>query len=112
MHAVVVAMSLLASTPSPSPVVISPQFLVGEWHSDKGRTFHFRANGAYWWHVADVSDEGQWRLRSGGHTVDLISEDQHGKTAHELIVIDRVVHETLYVHSNYQRETWLKQPGP
>jgi hypothetical protein len=111
MHVLVMAMSLLAANPSASPVVVSPQLLVGEWHSDKGRTFHFRANGTYWWHVADVSDEGRWRLR-GGHTVDLISRDQHGRTTRELIAIDRVVHETLYVHSNYHRETWLKQPGP
>ena len=105
------AVSLLAMTPSPSPVVVSPQLLTGEWHSDKGRTFHFRTNGTYWWHVADVGDEGQWRFR-GGNTLDLISEDQHSTTTHELIVIDRVVHETLYVHTNYQREVWLKQPGP
>jgi hypothetical protein len=111
MHVLVAAISLLAASPLPSAVAVSPQLLVGEWRSDHGRTFHFRANGTYRWHVADVLDEGQWRLRTG-HTLDLISEDQHGKTTHELIIIDRVVHETLYVHSNYQREIWLKQPGP
>ena len=111
MHAVLVAMSLLASTPSPSPVVISPQLLVGQWQSEQAGTYHFRANGTYSWRGADEGWDGRWRFRDP-NTLDLASTDAHGKTTHEIIVIDRVVHETLYVHTKYEREVWLKQPGP
>jgi hypothetical protein len=85
--------------------------LAGEWRSEQGGTFHFRPNGTYFWHAADEIDEGRWRLRDG-HTLELFSEYGHGKTARDTIVIDRVVHETLYVRTKYQSETWLKQPGP
>ena len=111
MHALMLAMSLLVSTPSPSPVAVTPQLLIGEWQSQQGGTFHFRANGTYWWHGADIRDEGRWRLRDG-HTLELLSEDARGKTSRDTIVIDRVVHETLYVRTRYQSDVWLKQPGP
>ena len=112
MNALVAALSLFAATPSPSPPAVAPQFLVGEWRSENyGGTYHFRVNGTYFWHAWDMIDEGQWNIR-GGHTLDLISRDQHGKPIHEFIVIERVVHETLYVRTKYQREVWLKQPGP
>jgi|SRR5882724_13515675 len=111
MSAVVIAMSLLVSTPSPSPVVVSPQLVVGEWRVQGGATYHFRADGTWSAHFADMLDGGRWRLR-GGRSLDLMSEDAHGKTTHEIIVIDRVVHETLYVRTKYDRQVWLKQPGP
>jgi hypothetical protein len=111
MHALVVAISLLASTPSPSPVTVSPQLLVGEWHVEGGATYHFRADGTWSAHFADMLDDGRWRLR-GGQSLDLMSEDAHGKTSHEIIIIDRIVHETLYVRTKYEKQVWLKQPGP
>ncbi len=112
MNAFIVAVSLMASTPSPSPAVVSPQLLVGEWRSENyGGTYHFRANGTYYWHAWDMGDEGRWRLR-GGNTIELLSGDARGKTTREVILIDRVVHETLYVRTKYQKEVWLKQPGP
>jgi hypothetical protein len=113
MHALIVAMSLLAVTSSPViPPIVSPQFLFGEWRSEnEGGTYHFRANGTYWWHAWDMGDEGRWRLRDG-HTLELVSPGVNGKGSHQIIVIDRVVHETLYVRTPYQREVWLKQPGP
>jgi hypothetical protein len=111
MNALIMAMSLLLSSPSPLPAVVSPQLLVGEWRSEQGGTYHFYANGTYSWHAADMGDEGRWRLR-GERTLDLMSQDAHGKTTHEMIVIDRVVHETLYVRTRYEREIWLKQAGP
>jgi len=111
MHAIMLALSLMASTPSPSLPVVSPRLLVGEWQSEQGGTYHFRASGTYSWHGADEGWNGRWRLRYG-HTLDLISEDEHNKAMHEFIVIERVVHETLYVRTKYQREVWLKQPGP
>jgi hypothetical protein len=112
MKAIMIAVSLMASTPSPSPVVVSPQLLVGEWRSEnEGGTYHFRANGTYWWHAWDMGDEGRWRLRDG-HTLELVSPGVHGKGSREIIVIDRVAHETLYVRTRYQKEVWLKQYGP
>jgi hypothetical protein len=42
----------------------------------------------------------------------LTLESPGGKTTHDIIVIDRIVHETLYVRTRSQREVWLKQPGP
>src|SRR5262249_44501356 len=111
MEAVIIAMSLLAASPSPAPPVVSKQLLVGEWQSEHGGTFHFSANGTYWWHGADIRDEGRWSLRDG-HTLELLSKDARGKTSRDTIVIDRVVHETLYVRTRYQNDVWLKQPGP
>jgi hypothetical protein len=105
------AMSLLLSSPSPSPAVVSRQLLVGKWRIENDGLYYFRPDGTWSCHFADVIDSGRWRLR-GGHTLELMSEDGHGKTTHEIIVIDRVVHETLYVRTKYQREVWLKQPGP
>jgi hypothetical protein len=101
---------LFTASPSPAPVV-SPQLLVGKWRIESGGLYYFRADGTWSCHFADVIDSGRWRLRDG-HTLDLMSEDAHGKTTHEIIVIDRVVHETLYVRTKYQREVWLKQSGP
>jgi hypothetical protein len=107
MTALIVAVSLMASTPSPSPVVVSPQLLVGEWRSEnEGGTYHFRPNGTYFWHAWDMVEDGQWKLRDG-HTLELLAGKQR-----EIIVIDRVVHETLYVRTRYQKEVWLKQYGP
>ena len=111
MNAIFIAMSLLALTPSPFPTVVSPQLLVGEWRSEQGGTYHFYANGTYFWHAADMIDRGRWQIREG-HTLDLMSPDAHGKTIHDIIVIDRVVHETLSVRTRYDTQVWLKQPGP
>lgn|SRR5438105_6439492 len=116
MNAFLLAICLLAESPSPSPAQVSPQFLVGEWRSetDPG-TYHFRANGTYYWHSLDVGDEGRWTLRDG-HTLELVSPGVNGKGSRQTIMIDRVVHETLYVRVQYQREfekeVWLKQYGP
>jgi hypothetical protein len=101
---------LLTTTPSPGPVV-SPQLLIGKWRIENDGLYFFRADGTWECRVADMIDGGRWKLRDG-HTLDLTSEDAHGKTTHEIIIIDRVVHETLYVRTKYQREVWLKQPGP
>jgi hypothetical protein len=116
MKAILLAISLLAASPSPSPPQIPPRFLVGEWRSEnEGGTYHFRANGTYYWHSFDVGDEGRWRLRDG-HTLELVSPGVSGKGSRQIIMIDRVVHETLYVRVEYQRayqrEVWLKQYGP
>jgi len=51
-------------------------------------------------------DGGRWKLRDG-HTLELRAESGQ----HQIIAIDRVVHETLYVRTPYQREVWLKQHG-
>jgi hypothetical protein len=69
-----------------------------------------RADGTWSCHFGDMIDSGRWGLR-GNRTLELMSEDSHGKTTHEIIVIDRIVHETLYVRKKYQTEVWLKQPG-
>ena len=106
MNAIIVAISLMASTPSPSPQVVPLELMFGEWRSEQGGTYHFRANGTYDWHGADEISDGRWKLRDG-RNLELL----HGKVR-ELIVIDKVVHETLYVRTKYQREVWLKQPGP
>ncbi len=111
MNAVGMAVFLVLATAFPSPSPVSPQLLVGEWHVQGGATYHFRADGTWSAHFADMLDGGRWRLR-GGCNLDLMSEDAHGKTTHEIIVIDRVVHETLYVRTKYDRQVWLKQPGP
>ena len=101
---------LFTATPSPAPV-ISSQLLVGKWRIENDGLYFFRANGTWECRFADVIDGGRWKLRDG-HTLELITEHFHGKPTHEMIVIDRVVHETLYVRTKYQREVWLKQPGP
>ena len=101
---------LFTATPS-SGTGVSLQLLVGQWQSEQAGTYRFHANGTYSWRGADEGWDGRWQLRDS-HTIDLASTDAHGKTTHKIIVIDRVVHETLYVHTKYQREVWLKQPGP
>ena len=62
-----------------------------------------------------MGDEGRRRLRDG-HTLELVSPGVNGKGSRQTIIIDRVVHETLYVRVEYQRayqtEVWLKQYGP
>lgn len=88
---------LLPATPSTTPV-LSPQLLVGERHIESGETYHFRADGTWSCHFADM--------------IDGTLERPHGKSAHEIIAIDRIVHETLYVRTKYQREVWLTQPRP
>jgi hypothetical protein len=101
---------LFTATPSSGPVV-SPQLLVGKWRIENDGLYYFRADGTYSWRGADEGWAGRWRLRNS-HTLDLASTDAQGKTTQEIIIIDRVVHETLYVRTKYQREVWLKQPGP
>lgn len=101
---------LFTATPSPAPIV-SPQLLVGKWRIESDGLYYFRADGTYSWRGADEGWNGRWRFRDP-NTLDLASTDPHGKTTHEIIVIDRVVHETLYVRTKYQREVWLKQPAP
>jgi hypothetical protein len=93
MDAVIIAVSLLASPPSSAPPVVSRQLLVGEWQSEQAGTYHFYTNGTYWWHAADMGDHGRWQLR-GERTLDLMSRDERGKTTNNIIVNDRVVHET------------------
>jgi|ERR1051325_5461602 len=107
MNAFLLAISLLAATPSPPPPQVSPQLLIGEWRSEQeGVYYYFRANGTYFRGAADIWDDGRWKLRDG-HTLELVSGRRH-----EIIAIDRVVHETLYVRTAQQGEVWLKQPGP
>jgi hypothetical protein len=108
--ALLATLLLFTATPSQAPVV-SSQLLVGKWRIEGDGLYDFRADGTWSRHFADVIDGGRWRLRDG-HTLDLTSEHAHGKTTHEIIAIDRVVHETLYVRTRYAREVWLKQPGP
>jgi hypothetical protein len=108
--ALLATLLLVTATPCPAPVA-SPQLLVGKWRIENGGLYYFRADGTWSCRAADMIDSGRWRLR-GGHTLELMSEDAHGKTTREIIVIDRIVHETLYVRTKYQREAWLEQPGP
>ena|SRR5947208_16748604 len=108
--ALLATLLLFTATPSPAPV-LSSQLLVGKWHIESDGLYYFRADGTYSWRGADEMDSGRWRLR-GGYMLDLMSEGAHGKTTHNVIVVDRVVHETLYVRTRYEREVWLKQPGP
>lgn|GEM_PF-3616653 len=106
------AVSLLLVAASPSPNAVSVKLLVGEWRSDEGTTYHFRADGTWSSHAGDISDDGRWRLRSGNQ-LELIFCDSDGKKIRaDTVFIDRVVHETLYVRYHRQREIWLKQPGP
>jgi hypothetical protein len=107
MKTLLLTVSLLAATPSPPPPQVSPQFLVGEWRSEQdGVYYHFHANGTCFRGAADIWQDVRWKLRDG-HTLELGEGKQR-----EIIVIDRVVHETLFVRTRYQREVWLKQPGP
>ena len=88
------------------------KLLIGEWRSDEGTTYHFRGNGTWSSHGADIGEGGRWRLRPGNQ-LELILYDSDGKKMRaDIILIDRVVHETLYVRYHRQREIWLKQPGP
>jgi hypothetical protein len=105
MNASVITACLLLATAPPSAPLVSPQLLIGEWRSEQGGTYHFYGNGTYSWHAADMIEDGRWRLRDG-RQIELIAGNQR-----EIIVIERVVHETLYVQHLGQRETWLKQPG-
>jgi hypothetical protein len=98
------------SSPALAPVV-SPQLLVGKWRIENSGLYFFHADGTWECRVADMIDAGRWKLRNG-HTLDLLTEHFQSKTTHDVIVIDRVVHETLYVRTRYGREVWLKQPGP
>ena len=107
MQAFLIAISLFAATPSPSAPVVSPQLLVGAWRVEEGGTYHFLANGTFSWRAADMDEGGRWKLRDG-HTLELRTVSKQ----RQIIAIDRVVHETLYVRTPYQREVWLKQPGP
>jgi hypothetical protein len=111
MSATLLALVLLfTATPSPASVV-SPQLLIGKWRIENDGLYFFRADGTWECRAADMIDGGRWKLRDA-HTLDLTTEHWHGKATHEIIVIDRVVHETLYVRTRYAREVWLKQPGP
>jgi hypothetical protein len=104
MNVLIIALSLFAATPSPSAAIVSPQLLVGEWRSEQGGTYHFHANGTCSFHAADEGWDGQWKLNGGRQLELLFGKDR------EIIVIDRVVHETLYVRTKYQGEVWRKQP--
>jgi hypothetical protein len=104
--ALLASVLLFAATPSPEPVV-SPQLLVGKWRIENSGLYFFRADGTWECWVADMIDGGRWRLLNG-HTLELRAESNQ----RQIIAIDRVVHETLYVRTHYQREVWLKQPGP
>ena len=105
---------LLLVVASPSPTNVSGQLLVGEWRSDGGTTYHFFGTGAFSSHIADEGDGGRWKLRGRDH-IELTFEDARDKPGQpkrrETILIDRVVHETLYVTIRGIKEIWLKQPG-
>ena len=83
----------------------------GKWRIENNGLYFFRADGTWECRAADMIDGGRWKL-GDGHTLDLTTEHWHSKATHEIIVIDRVVHETLYVRTRHAREVWLKQPGP
>ena len=97
MRAPLIAMALLLVAASPAPNTVSPKLLVGEWRSDEGTTYHFQANGSWLSHAADTGDGGRWRLRRGNQLELISSDDRDKKLRDETVVIDRVVHETLYV---------------
>jgi hypothetical protein len=114
MRTAMITLSLLLIAASPTPSAISARLLVGEWRSDEGTRYHFYANGTWSSHAADMGEGGRWRV-GGEDQLELIVEDARdkpGQPAHrEIIVIERVVHETLYVRHYGQKEIWLKQPG-
>ena len=108
--ALLASVLLFTATPSPA-LVVSPQLLIGKWRVENDGLYFFRADGTWECRAADMIDSGRWKLRDG-HTLDLTTEHWHSKPTHEIIVIDRVVHETLYIRTRYGRDVWLKQPGP
>jgi hypothetical protein len=112
MRALLAALCLLSAVPSrSSAVTVTPHFLVGVWRSENYSGFyHLRADGSYFVRAWDMVDTGQWRIRRG-HTLELITRDQHGKALHEFITIERVGDRVLYVRTKYQKEVWTRQSG-
>ena len=108
--ALLASVLVFTATPSPVPVVL-PQLLAGKLRLEESGLYLFRTDGTWECRVADMIDAGRWKLRNG-HTLELIAEHFRSKPTREIIVIDRVVHETLYVRTRFGREVWLKQPGP
>jgi hypothetical protein len=74
-------------------------------------TYYFHADGTWERRAADMTDGGRWKLR-GERQLELIYMGEHDKIyRHEIVAIDLVVHETLYVRTGEAREVWLKQPS-
>jgi hypothetical protein len=101
---------MLAASSSPAGTV-SPKLLIGTWHSDYGPTYYFRADGTWERRAADMTDGGKWKLRSD-QELELLYLGEYNKIyRREIVAIDRIVHETLYVRTGEAREVWLKQPS-
>ena len=88
-------------------------FLIGEWRSDQNVTYHLYRDGTFWWHIADEGDMGRWKLRTQ-HQLELVSYNDSskktfGRSPHrELVLVDRVEKDIMYVRRAGHREKWVK----
>jgi hypothetical protein len=111
MAVLLLAMCVALASPSLATEVLTPKLLVGSWRSDYGPTYYFRADGTWECRAADMTDGGRWKLRSD-QQLELDYVGEHNKIyKREIVAVDRVVHETLYVRTGEAREVWLKQPS-
>lgn len=110
MKALLAAMCVMFAASSEVSNALTSQLLVGRWRSDLGSTYYFHANGTWDRDYADFSDGGRWRLR-GQRQIELTYIIDNKVSRREIVAVDRVVHETLYVRTGEAREVWLKQPS-
>ena len=104
------AICLVIAVSSQAADVLTPKLLVGSWRSEKGYKYYFRADGNWEVHAWDMIDGGTWKLRNQ-QRLELTYIIDKKVTKREIVAIDRVVHETLYVRSGEGRDVWLKQPS-
>ena len=114
MAAVVALVILFAATPTPAPVHVTANDLVGMWTTVRGDCSEgqhmLKANGEYIGWCFDSVSPGKWFLR-GGNRIVLPSDSK--KVPDEIIFIDGFEPHSdrtfLYVHyQNGAREKWMK----
>jgi hypothetical protein len=109
MRVLLVAICLVLAVSSQGADVLTPKLLIGSWRSEQGVKYYFRADGTWECHAWDMIDGGTWKLRDQ-QKLELTYIIDKKVTKREIVAIDRVVHETLYVRTAEAREVWLKQP--
>jgi hypothetical protein len=90
--------------------VLTPKLLIGSWRSEEGVRYYFRADGTWESRAWDMIDGGTWKLRDQ-QQLELTYVIDKKVSKREIVAIDRVVHETLYVRTSEGRQVWLKQPS-
>ena len=114
MAVVVASIILLAAIPTPAPVRVTPNDLVGKWVTTSGDCRQgqhlFNANGKYKVWCFDSISEGEWSLRDGNKIMVRLDPKTSDEEIITVVRVERYSdHTVLDVrYQNGTREQWMK----